>query len=215
MVDPARFAAFVVVVVTLTAIPGPSVLFVVSRGVVLGRRAAVLTAVGNELGLMVQVVAAAFGLGAAMAASQTVFTAVKLIGAVYLVYLGVQAWRHRNEMADGLGGATEVRRTRRVLREGVIVGVTNPKGLLIFTAVVPQFLDHGRGNLPMQLLVLGTVCVLIGLISDSVWGLLAGTARVWLGRSPRRLEVLGGAGGAIMVGLGVQMAISGTVSERS
>jgi threonine/homoserine/homoserine lactone efflux protein len=192
----------------LIVVPGPSVLFVVSRGVALGRSAAVSTAVGNSAGLLVQMVAVAFGLGSIVERSVLVFSVLKFAGALYLVYLGVQAWRHRKDLAVAEEMAQSSRSSRQILREGFVVGVSNPKGLLIFTAVLPQFVTPSAGNVPAQLLLLGLTCVTIGLVSDVSWGLLAGTARNWLGRSPRRLSVIGGASGAVMVGLGFRLALS-------
>ncbi len=204
-----RLAVFLTVVTVLIAVPGPSVLFVVSRGVALGRRAAVSTAVGNEAGLLVQVVLVALGLGEVLARSYLVFSILKFAGALYLVYLGVQAWRHRRHLVVQEQDASGAGRAGRVFREGFIVGVSNPKGLLIFGAVLPQFVDPSTGNAQMQLLLLGTICVLIALVSDAAWGLVAGTARNWLAKSPRRLSWIGGASGFVMVGLGIQLAVSG------
>jgi threonine/homoserine/homoserine lactone efflux protein len=210
MLAPDRVVTFLAVVVTLIAVPGPSVLFVVSRGVTLGRSAAVSTAVGNEAGLLVQVVLVAFGLGSIVERSLLVFSVLKFAGALYLVYLGVQAWRHRKRLAvEEVGQGRAPMRLRRVLRDGFVVGVTNPKGLLIFSAVLPQFVDPAAGHIPGQLLVLGLICVCIALASDATWGLAAGSARVWLGRSPRRLAVIGGMSGVIMVSLGARLALSG------
>lgn len=204
-----RLAVFLTVVTVLISVPGPSVLFVVSRGVALGRRAAVSTAVGNEAGLLVQVVLVAFGLGEVLARSLLVFSILKFAGALYLVYLGVQAWRHRKLLVVEERAAASAGRPGRVFREGFIVGVSNPKGLLIFGAVLPQFVDSSAGNVRVQLLLLGLICVLIALVSDATWGLLAGTARNWLARSPRRLSWIGGASGVVMVGLGIRLAFSG------
>lgn len=209
MVDPGRFAAFLALVVTLIAIPGPSVVFVVSRAVALGRRAGVATAVGNESGLLIQVLIVAMGLGVLLEKWIAVLTAIKLAGALYLVLLGVQHFRNRKQLAADALAATEPKRAGVIVREGLIVGVTNPKGLLIFTAVLPQFVDRQRGSISLQLLVLGLVCIVIALISDCAWGLLAGSAHVWLQRSPRRLEMIGGASGVALVGLGGYLAISG------
>ncbi|RJQ69205.1 LysE family translocator [Pseudonocardiaceae bacterium YIM PH 21723] len=194
-------------ILTLIAIPGPSVVFVVSRAIVLGRRAAVLSALGNDFGFLLQLCAVSVGLGSLMAASQTLYSAVRLAGAVYLVYLGVQAWRHCRELAATVAaGAPELTRGHRVFRQGILVGLTNPKGIVVFTAIVPQFTVPGH-DLPVQIFALGLVCVLIAVISDVSWGLAAGTARQWLGRSACRLETISGAGAVTMVGLGVSMAV--------
>ncbi|MBB4932674.1 threonine/homoserine/homoserine lactone efflux protein [Lipingzhangella halophila] len=203
-----QLAAFVVAVAVLIVVPGPSVLFVVSRGVVLGRRAAVSTAVGNEAGLLIQAVAVAVGLGSIVERSVVVFSVIKFAGALYLGCLGVQAWRHRKELSVPKENARSDPRTWKVLREGFIVGISNPKGFLIFAAVLPQFVNPEAGSIPLQMLLLGFVCVAIALITDASWGLLAGTARDWFEKSPRRMSAIGGTSGVVMVGLGIQLAFS-------
>jgi threonine/homoserine/homoserine lactone efflux protein len=209
MIEPGRLLAFLAVAVTLIVLPGPSVVFVVSRGVALGRRAGVFTAIGNESGLLIQVVIVVLGLGVLLETSVAVFSVVKLIGAIYLVFLGIQQFRHRRELAMAAIEAPKTKRPGVILREGLVVGVTNPKGLLIFTAVLPQFVSRGHGNASLQLLILGVICVAIALISDCAWGLLAGTARVWFQRSPKLLERMGAVSGIALVGLGGYMAVSG------
>jgi threonine/homoserine/homoserine lactone efflux protein len=203
-----HLVSFVVVAFVIIVVPGPSVLFVVSRAISLGRRAALLTAVGNEVGEFVQVVAVALGLGVVLERSLVIFTAVKLAGALYLVFLGVRAIRDRRRLADATG-AVLAGTSRRALREGFVVGLTNPKTGTFLAAILPQFLDRSAGHVPLQLLALGLVFVLIALISDSVWGLAAGTARSWLSGSPKRLERIGGTGGLVMIGLGLRLAVSG------
>jgi threonine/homoserine/homoserine lactone efflux protein len=209
VVSTGSLLAFAVTAFALIVVPGPSVLFVISRGVALGSRAAVATVVGNAAGAYSQVVVVAVGLGAIIESSARVFTAVKLVGAAYVVYLGVQAIRHRRGLASVLDAATAPRGTRRILREGYVVGVTNPKSAVFMAAVLPQFTDPAQGHVPLQLLALGLVFVGIALVSDSIWGLSAGYARTWLGRSPQRLEALGGLGGIAMIGLGVRLALVG------
>jgi threonine/homoserine/homoserine lactone efflux protein len=209
VISTGHLLAFVATAFVLIAVPGPSVLFVISRGLSLGRRAALATVAGNAAGVYVQVVAVALGVGAVVERSVVVFTIVKLAGAAYLVLLGVQAFRHRKALASVLDAAVVPRSTRRILREGFLVGITNPKGMIFFTAVLPQFVDPSRGRVPFQLLVLGLIYIVIALISDSCWAVAAGTARAWFGRSRRRLELVGGAGGLVMVGLGIRLAWTG------
>ena len=209
MVPTGSLLAFAATAFALIVIPGPSVLFVISRGVALGRRAAVATVLGNAAGAYAQVVVVALGLGSLIERSAMLFTAVKLVGAVYVVFLGVQAIRHRQRLASVIDAATAPRGTRRILREGFVVGITNPKSAVFMAAVLPQFTDPARGHVPLQLLLLGLVFVAIALVSDTTWGLAAGSARAWLGRSPRRLEALGGVGGLVMIGLGVRLAATG------
>ena len=209
MIAPDRLLAFALTALVLIAVPGPSVLFVISRGVALGRRAALATVVGNAAGVYVQVVAVALGIGAVVERSATAFTVVKLVGACYLVVLGFRIVRDRGELARVLDATVAPKSTRRILREGFVVGLTNPKAIVFFAAVLPQFADPARGHVPLQLLALGLVFVLIALVSDGAWGFAAGTARAWLGRSPRRLEAIGGAGGVVIIGLGVTLAVTG------
>jgi threonine/homoserine/homoserine lactone efflux protein len=205
----AHLAAFALLSFVIIVVPGPNVLFVVSRSLQLGRAAGVATAVGGQVGVYAQVAAVAFGIGALVERSVTVFTVIKLAGAAYLIYLGVQAVRHRRSLADALG-ATVARKTRlRILRDGFLVGVTNPKAIVFFAAVLPQFVDRGAGHVALQMLLLGAVFIGIAVVSDGSWALVAGTARAWLGRNPRRLELIGGTSGLAMIGIGATLAVTG------
>jgi threonine/homoserine/homoserine lactone efflux protein len=197
-------AAFLLIVV-----PGPSVLFVISRGVALGRRAAVVTALGNAAGEYVHAAVTAFGLGVILERSAMLFTAIKLVGAGYLVVLGVRGWRQRRALSGSLQRLASATAGRRIFREGFVVGVTNPKSLIFFGAVLPQFVDPAAGHVGLQMLLLGLVFVLIAILSDGTWGLAAGTARAWLGRSPETMARLGGASGLVMIGLGLRLAVTG------
>lgn len=200
---------FAITAFVLIAVPGPSVLFVVSRGVALGRKAALATVAGNAAGVMVQAILVALGLGALVERSAAAFTAVKLIGAAYLVVLGLRMLRNRHGLA-ALHDATEVPKgTRRIVREGFIVGFTNPKAVVVFTVIIPQFADPSRGHVPLQLLVLGIVFLTIGVISDSAWAIASGSARTWIARSRGRIEAMAGAGGVVLIGLGLRLAVTG------
>jgi threonine/homoserine/homoserine lactone efflux protein len=202
--------AFLLTVYVLILIPGPSVLFVISRGVALGRRAALATVLGNASGLALQLVLVVVGLGSILAHSDAVFTVLKLVGAAYLVGLGVRTIRDRRALAGVLIATAQAPRgLTTILREGFLVGATNPKGLIIFTAVLPQFIDRARGHQTLQLGTLGLICVLIALLSDGTWALVSGTAREWLGRSPRRLARLSAGGGLTLIGLGIGLALTG------
>jgi threonine/homoserine/homoserine lactone efflux protein len=200
---------FALTVFVLILIPGPSVLFVVSRGVALGRRAALATVVGNAGGLALQALLVAAGVGSIVQESVTAFTVLKLLGAAYFVLLGVRMFLDRRRLSTVVDTAVERKSVRRILREGLVVGATNPKGAIIFTAVLPQFVDRGAGHVPLQLGFLGALCVAFALVSDSACAVASGSVRLWLARSPRRLQLLGGAGGLTLVGLGVRLAVSG------
>lgn len=195
-------------------IPGPSVMFVVGRALSLGRRAALVTVAGNALGFYTQVVLVALGLGAVVERSTVVFTAIKLIGAVYLVWVGVQAIVHRRANAamsmpdTGADDASGAPGHRSLLVDGFVVGVANPKTIVFFAAILPQFVQSGGAPAGVQMLALGVIFAVIALASDSVWGLAAGTARSWFVSTPQRLEVVGAAGGVAIVGLGVRLALT-------
>ncbi len=208
MVDASTLAAFVLASFILVVVPGPSVLFVISRGVALGRKAAVLTVLGNELGLLVQVLLVAAGIGSLVERSVVAYEVLRLAGAAYIVYLGVQAIRHRRALSTVLD-VTATRSSRHIVREGFIVGITNPKAIVFFTAVLPQFVEPDGAAVPMQMVLLGLISVTVAFVSDSGWGVLAGTARAWLSGAPHRLERLGGAGGLMMIGLGARLAVTG------
>ncbi|MEU0278982.1 LysE family translocator [Streptomyces sp. NPDC088147] len=211
MVSTDRFLAFAAMSLLVIVIPGPSVLFVIGRALAHGRRTAMATVLGNVIGSYALVVAVALGIGALVERSVTVFLAVKLAGAAYLVFLGVQAFRHRKDMrASAMAApAGPARGDLRTVGDGFVVGITNPKGVVFFAAVLPQFVDHSAGHLPVQMLLLGLVPIAIGLVTDTLWGLGAAAARTWFARSERRLSAVGGAGGCAMIGLGVTVAVTG------
>jgi threonine/homoserine/homoserine lactone efflux protein len=204
-----QLSAFVPAALVLLALPGPSVLFVVTRGVALGRQAALATVLGNELGTSCHAVGVAIGVGAIVQRSIAVFTIMKLAGAAYLVWLGILAIRDRSHLSDALGAPARPRSRGRLVRDGFLVGVTNPKTTLFFLAVLPQFVVPGHGHATLQLLTLGLVFVGLAFVNDSLYGLAAGSVRRWLDDSPRRGRILGGASGLVMIGLGVRLATTG------
>jgi len=199
---------FAALTVVLVLVPGPSVLFTIGKALSVGRRAALLTVVGNACGCYLQVVAVALGVGALVERSAAVFTAVKLAGAGYLVYLGVQAIRHRRRVTEALR-ETPAYSPGRSLRDGFVVGLLNPKSIVFFVVALPQFTDPAAGSVPLQMLVLGALFPAIALLLDSVWAYAAATARTWFANSPRRLELVGGTGGLMMIGLGASLAVTG------
>jgi len=211
LVPPAdRLLAFVITAIVLILIPGPSVLFTIGRALTIGRAGALRSVAGNAVGSFVQVVAVAIGVGALVARSAELYAAIKYAGAAYLVFLGVQAFRHRGQLSESIAGATpRVRSARRQLVDGFVVGVSNPKTIVFFTVVLPQFTDPHRGSVPLQLFLLGVIFPVIAVVCDSVWALAAATAREWLARSPRRIAAVGGAGGVAIATLGVTVAVTG------
>jgi len=206
-----HLVAFAVTALVIIVVPGPSVLFIVGRALAVGRREAVLTMLGNTLGASVMLVLVALGLGTLIAASAVALTVVKLAGAAYLIYLGVHAFRTRKSLVAAMTAGIKPSSGRRTVRQGFLVGLTNAKTAVFFAAALPQFVDQ-RAESPAwaQILILGLIFTLIALASDTLWAIVAGTAREWFARSPRRLEMVGGTGGLMIIGLGAGIAISGT-----
>jgi threonine/homoserine/homoserine lactone efflux protein len=201
--------AFTLLCLVLALVPGPNVLFVISRSLQLGRAGGVCTALGGQAGEFAQVAAVAFGIGSLVERSAAVFNVIKLAGAAYLVYLGVQAVRRRKSLTEALGATVTKKAPPRILWDGFLVGVTNPKVMVFFAAVLPQFVDRSAGHVPAQMLLLGAIFIALAVVTDGAWALIAGTARAWFGRSPRRLELIGGTGGLAMIGIGIGLAATG------
>ncbi|MEV5833340.1 LysE family translocator [Nocardia sp. NPDC052112] len=209
MVPVSHLAAFAVAALIIIVIPGPNVLFAIGRALAHGRRTALLSVLGATAGSAVPLMAVALGLGVVLAASAALLTIVKVVGAGYLIYLGVMAIRERKSLAGALRSQAPDANPRRMFRQGVLVGATNPKTIVFFAAVLPQFTEPSAGALPLQLLTLGAVGLGIQILSDGTWAMIAGTARAWFVRSPRRLESVGTTGGLMIIGVGASVALSG------
>lgn len=207
-----QWIAFLVASLLFIQVPGPSLLFTIGRALTVGRRDALLSVVGNALGVVGQVLLVAVGLGALVATSAAVYTGVKVAGAAYVVWLGVQAVRHRSDARVALlaaGPATPPPGSaRRSVGTGLVVGLTNPKTLVFFVAFLPQFVDQQAGRTGLQVALLGLAFGVLACCSDSLWALAAGRARAWFARTPSRLDALGAGGGLMMVGLGATMLAS-------
>ncbi|MHC6175923.1 LysE family translocator [Glutamicibacter sp. X7] len=209
MITAAQAIGLALASIVLIAVPGPSVMFVVGRAFSHGRGNALASVLGNAIGCFTVGVAIAFGLGPLLERSEILFQIIKWVGILYLVYLGIQAIRHAAPAAESATKELKNNSTWNAIRTGTIVGLTNPKSFILFTAVVPQFIDTGRGNVALQIVVLGIIPMLIGLITDSVWALSAGQARTWLAKSTQRMTTIGRIGGASIIGVGISIAISG------
>lgn len=213
MVATGRLWGFAVLATALILIPGPSVVFIVGRAISTGRRAALLTVFTNALGQYLQVAAVAAGIGAVVYTSALAFSLLKLLGAAYLVFLGVRTWRRRSQAGVSIAAAPTAHRSAWAeARAGLLVGVTNPKTAVFFAAVLPQFVVRAQGEVPLQIMALGLVWVLLVLVGDSAWALGAAGAGSWLSRSPRRASTATGASGLLTAGLGVALAFTGNRS---
>jgi len=208
MPSSSQWLAFLIASILFIQVPGPSLLFTIGRALTVGRRQALLSVVGNALGLVAQAGLVALGLGAIVAASTAAYTVVKLVGAAYVVWLGVSAIRHRADARAALENRERTPATRgHAVRTGMVVGVTNPKTIVFFVAFLPQF-TNDSGPAALQVALLGTVFGILAVCSDSVWALAAGKARDWFARKPHRLDKLSASGGGMMIALGFTLAAS-------
>ena len=204
MPEPSSLISFLLVALVVIVVPGPSVVFVIGRAMILGTRGALLSVWGNAVGVGVQIVAVALGVGSLVYASEALFSVVKVLGSLFLIYLGIQGIVHRKQFVSALetGASTS---TKRVLLDSVVVGLTNAKTLVFFIATFPLFVDPTRGSVVTQMFVLGGFFFVIGVASDMVWALAAGSARNWLSKSPDRLASVRAAGGIALIALGVYL----------
>lgn len=209
MVIPSRLVEYIIAAMIIILAPGPSVLFVIARAIAWGRKIAVFTVAGNVTGAFMLSSLVAFGLGPILSRSALAYSAVQWGGGSYLIYLGITAIRSRQVgAAEMKSQGTIVPTFWRSAREGFWVGALNPKGLVFYAAVLPQFVDIERGGVTGQLLLLGALFSILAFISDGSWGLLAGTARTWLASDEKRLEALRIFGGCVMVILGILVIAS-------
>jgi len=209
MPDTQTLVTFAAACVLFAIIPGPAVIYIVTRSVDQGRMAGIASVFGIASGTLVHVPAAALGLSAVLLSSATAFTVVKYLGAAYLVYLGVKKILGRDGELTPEG--TPRQSLKKVYRQGAIVGVLNPKTALFFLAFLPQFVDPARGSVTLQFIVLGVLLVLVSMVSDTCYALLTGTAGQWLrDRSPTFGRRLAWVSGGIYITLGVGAAISGS-----
>ena len=204
IVVPSRIWEYCIAAMVIILAPGPSVLFVIARAIAWGRATAVATVAGNVTGAFALSVVVAVGLGPILQRSEIAFIAVQILGGLYLVYLGVTAIKHSQIHASDMTNQGDIRPSKwRSMREGFWVGALNPKGIVFFAAILPQFVDQGKNNLTAQLLFLGSIFALVALISDGTYGILAGTIRAWLAGDMRRLIFMRRFGGVVMIALGI------------
>jgi threonine/homoserine/homoserine lactone efflux protein len=209
MPETQTLVTFAAACVLFAVIPGPAVIYIVTRAVDQGRMAGIASVLGIASGTLAHVPAAALGLSALMLSSATAFTVVKYLGAAYLVYLGIRKIMGRNEAFGGAEGSRQP--LMRIYRQGAVVGVLNPKTALFFLAFLPQFVDPALGYVTLQFIVLGVLLVLISMVSDSCYALATGTAGEWLRtRSPMFGKRLAWVSGGIYITLGIGAAISGS-----
>lgn len=208
MPDPARFPLFIAASLSLLLIPGPAVLYIITRSIDQGRRAGLVSVLGIEVGGLFHVAAAALGLSAILLSSALAFSIVKYLGAAYLIYLGIRKLMTPEKIE--VSESSQPTSLRRVFSQGVMVNILNPKTALFFFAFLPQFADASRGSITTQMFVLGCTFVALAAITDGCYALLSGTFGYWLKGNLRFLQFQRYVAGTIYIGLGLITAFSGT-----
>ena len=203
MPSAANILGFTLLAIVIIVVPGPGVLFAVGRALVLGTKPALLSVLGNALGVGVQIVVVALGLGVLIQSSPTAFFAIQVAGAIMIGYLGIRAIMQRTESLEDASARPHSRST--ILKESVVVGLTNAKTLVFFLAALPSFVAVEDGDPILQMLFLGALFSAIGIASDSAYAIAAGKARDWLATSAKRLTVFRGVGGLALTLLGLYM----------
>jgi threonine/homoserine/homoserine lactone efflux protein len=208
MPEPHALTLFLLSSVIIVVTPGPAVLYIVARSIDQGRTAGIVSTLGVSAGAMFHVLAAAFGLSAILVSSALAFSVVKYLGAAYLIYLGIQKLLSSANPQTLL--SVEPRALGRIFRDGMVVNILNPKTALFFFAFLPQFIDPARGSVATQFVLLGSVFVVIGVISDGLYALAAGSARHWLREAASFWKFERYLAGTVFIGLGVATALSGS-----
>ena len=204
IVVPTRLWEYCIAAIIIILAPGPSVLFVIARAIAWGRATAVATVAGNVMGAFSLSVVVAVGLGPILQRSDLAFTSVQVLGGCYLVYLGITAIKHSQIHASDMTNQGDVRPSKwKSMREGFWVGALNPKGIVFFAAILPQFVDRGAGKITSQLILMGAIFAVLAFFSDGGWGILAGTIRNWLATEMHRLVKMRVTGGTVMIILGL------------
>jgi threonine/homoserine/homoserine lactone efflux protein len=206
LIEPTKFILFVSVSWALIIAPGPDMLYVITRGVTQGRRAGMLSAVGVICGILVHTTAAALGLTLILQTSAFAFLLVKYLGAIYLIILGIKAWRDKTTFS--LQTSASRVSFRRVFWQGVLSNVLNPKIAIFFLAFLPQFVDKASSHITFQLVILGLMFACFGLCFLLVIGYSSGSIGSWLTLRPRYTRFLQRFAGGILIGLGVRLALA-------
>lgn len=203
MIIGSKFNEFVSAAIAIMLIPGPSVMFTIARAIAWGRFTAFLTVVGNAFGMLVLAQVIALGLGPILQTSEILLTLVQLFGGLYLIYLGFEAIKTRKIISQNLSEVNEIKPNNfLVLRQGFVVGISNPKALVFFSAIFPQFVDPQAGSITIQMVWFGVTFALLAIFFDGLWAFFVGGSRDWFANSKNRLVTMRTIGGFVMIALG-------------
>lgn len=201
MIPVENILTFIAFSLVIIAIPGPSVMFAISRALVLGKSGAVLTVVGNGIGVLIQALAVSVGLGVLIQSNELLMNIIRLTGAGFLIYLGITAIRHRRDGLD-LTAPVVAPKSSHIMRESILVGLSNPKTIVFFSAAFPQFVVSGGTPIVFQMILLSVIFVVFGISGDAIYALTAGAARDWFAKSQDRVVAMRTIGGIAMTTLG-------------
>jgi threonine/homoserine/homoserine lactone efflux protein len=206
MLDWSKLSLFVSVATILVFMPGPNTLYIIARSIQQGRLAGFVSSLGVQVGTMVHIVAASLGLSALLVSSAVAFNVVKYAGAAYLVFLGIKTLLTKEKIEPA-----KVRKAAlgRVFYQGIVVNLLNPKTALFFFAFLPQFIDVARGAVVLQVVLLGSILIFLGTLSDSIYALASGSIGNWLRGNLKFLRAQRYFAGSVYIGLGAATALSG------
>jgi threonine/homoserine/homoserine lactone efflux protein len=208
MITGANLAEFIYASVAIMLAPGPSVMFTVARAVAWGRGTAILTVLGNSMGMLILSLIIAVGLGPLLQRSELLLIFVQVLGGLYLIYLGIDALKHRRLHAADMIAINELKPAKpQVVKQGFMVGVLNPKALVFFSAIFPQFVDASVGSITIQMIWFGVIFAALAFLLDGMWAVVVGGSRDWFANSQSRLVALRTMGGVVMLLLGVLVIV--------
>lgn len=207
-IDTTSLLTFMAATIALLIVPGPAVLYIVTRSIDQGRLAGLVSVMGIQVGVLFHILAAALGLSVILVTSALAFSVVKFLGAAYLIYLGVRTLMKKESPLSR--EAPEPQPLKKIFRQGVIVNLLNPKTALFFFAFLPQFVNAAAGPTALQIVFLGIVFVILAIISDSTYAMLAGTLGNRLRQSRAFLRGQKYLSGTVYIGLGLTTALAGT-----
>jgi threonine/homoserine/homoserine lactone efflux protein len=208
MITGANLAEFIYASVAIMLAPGPSVMFTIARAVAWGRGTAILTVLGNSMGMLILSLIIAVGLGPLLQRSELLLIFVQVLGGLYLIYLGIDALKHRRLHAADMIAINELKPAKpQVVKQGFMVGVLNPKALVFFSAIFPQFVDASVGSITIQMIWFGVIFAALAFLLDGMWAVVVGGSRDWFANSQSRLVALRTMGGVVMLLLGVLVIV--------
>lgn len=208
MITGANLAEFIYASVAIMLAPGPSVMFTIARAVAWGRGTAILTVLGNSMGMLILSLVIAVGLGPLLQRSELLLIFVQVLGGAYLIYLGIDALKHRRLHAADMVAINELKPAKpQVVKQGFMVGVLNPKALVFFSAIFPQFVDASVGSITIQMIWFGVIFAALAFLLDGMWAVVVGGSRDWFANSQSRLVALRTMGGVVMLLLGVLVIV--------